>query len=287
MKRVAVFGIAGFSGRHFERFVATEGLAREFEFFGFGRDLGRAESTGRFAYREGDVCNESDVSKFVKDVGPAYVLNLTGIFKAERLEGFLAVHVIGARTICDAVRRHSGEVEKLVFVGSAAEYGSGAANPVNEEAEAQPISEYGLSKLYQTELCVYFYRNHGLPTVVARTFNILGEGLSPLLSIGHFMKQIAELPDGGTIRVGNIATSRDFLNIAEVSRRYWNLLMKGAPGEIYNVCSGVPRTIRSVLEELIRESGKRLSVETVPSLLRARDVETIYGDSTKFDRLSR
>jgi GDP-4-dehydro-6-deoxy-D-mannose reductase len=287
MKRVAVFGIAGFSGRHFERFVAREGLASEFEFFGFGRDLSRAEHTGSFVYREGDACHESDVLNFIEDVGPAYVLNLTGIFKAERLEGFLAVHVVGVRTICDAVRRHSGEIEKLVFVGSAAEYGSGAANPVKEEAEAQPINEYGLSKLYQTELCGYFYRNHGLPTVVARTFNIVGEGLSPQLSIGHFMKQIAALPDGGTIRVGNIATSRDFLNIAEVSRRYWKLLMKGVPGEIYNVCSGVPRTIRSVLEELIRESGKHLSIETDPLLLRQRDVETIYGDSTKYDRLSR
>jgi GDP-4-dehydro-6-deoxy-D-mannose reductase len=63
--------------------------------------------------------------------------------------------------------------------------------------------------------------------------------------------------------------------------------MKGAPGEVYNVCSGVPRTIQSVLEELIRESGKRLSIETDPSLLRERDVDSIFGDSTKYDQLSR
>jgi GDP-4-dehydro-6-deoxy-D-mannose reductase len=287
MKRVAVFGVAGFSGRHFERFVASEGLASEFEFFGFGRELGRAEHTGSFAYREGDVCKEAEVLKFIADVRPAYVLNLTGRFRAERFETFLAVHVGVARTICDAVRCHDPEIQNVVFVGSAAEYGGGAANPVKEEAEARPISEYGLSKLYQTELCSYFFRNYGLPTVVARTFNILGEGLPPQLSIGHFTRQIAALPDGGTIRVGNISTSRDFLNIAEVSRRYWKLLMKGVPGEVYNVCSGAPRTIVSVLDELIRESGKRLCIETDPSLLRERDVETIYGDCTKYDRLSR
>jgi GDP-4-dehydro-6-deoxy-D-mannose reductase len=287
MKRVAVFGVAGFSGRHFERFVASEGLASEFEFFGFGRELGRAEHTGSFAYREGDVCKEAEILKFIADVRPAYVLNLTGRFRAERFETFLAVHVGVARTICDAVRCHDPEIQNMVFVGSAAEYGGGAANPVKEEAEARPISEYGLSKLYQTELCSYFFRNYRLPTLVARTFNILGEGLPPQLSIGHFMRQIAALPDGGTIRVGNISTSRDFLNITEVSRRYWKLLMKGVPGEVYNVCSGAPRTIVSVLDELIRESGKRLCIETDPSLLRERDVETIYGDSTKYDRLSR
>jgi nucleoside-diphosphate-sugar epimerase len=63
--------------------------------------------------------------------------------------------------------------------------------------------------------------------------------------------------------------------------------MKGVPGEIYNVCSGAPRTIRSVLEDLIRESGKKLSIESDPSLLKERDIDSIYGDSTKYDQFAR
>jgi GDP-4-dehydro-6-deoxy-D-mannose reductase len=141
--------------------------------------------------------------------------------------------------------------------------------------------------LYQTLLSGFFFRNYALPTVVARTFNILGEGLSPEVSIGNFMRQIAALPEGGVIKVGNISTTRDFLHISEVSRRYWDLLIKGGPGEVYNVCSGVPRTIRSVLEDLIRESGKMLSFETDPSLFKERDIDSIYGDSTKYDQFVR
>ena len=172
-------------------------------------------------------------------------------------------------------------------MGSAAEYGSTASNPIREDAAPQPISQYGLSKLYQTLLSEYFFRNYGLPTVVARTFNILGDGVSPELSIGSFMRQIAALPDGGVIKVGNISTSRDFLHISEVSRRYWELLMKGAPGEIYNVCSGVPRSIRSVLDDLIRESGKKLFVEIDRALFKERDIDSIYGDRTKYDQFVR
>ena len=63
--------------------------------------------------------------------------------------------------------------------------------------------------------------------------------------------------------------------------------MKGVPGEVYNVCSGAPRTIRSVLEDLIWESGKKLSIEKDPTLLQERDIDSIYGDSTKYDRLIR
>jgi GDP-4-dehydro-6-deoxy-D-mannose reductase len=287
MKRVAVFGIAGFSGRHFERFVAGSGFSHEFEFFGFGRDLRRAEHSGLFSYHEGDACRESEVFRFLDDIQPAYILNLTGIFRAESFEKFLAVNVGISRTICEASLRSIADVRKLVFVGSAAEYGSPISNPVSEDTEPRPISQYGLTKLYQTLLSMYFFRNHALPAVVARTFNILGEGLSPELSIGNFVRQIAVLPKGGIVRVGNILTSRDFLPVSEVSRRYWNLLINGAPGEIYNVCSGVPRTIRSVLDDLIRESGKMLTIDTDPLLFKARDIDSIYGDNTKYDQLMR
>jgi GDP-4-dehydro-6-deoxy-D-mannose reductase len=282
-----VFGIAGFSGRHFEMFVAAAGLGSKFEFFGFGKNLSRAERSGTFSYCEGNACEETEVRRFVDEIHPAYILNLTGVFRAESFEKFVAVNADVSRAICEAARCSNPRIQKLVFVGSAAEYGSNISNPVREDAEPRPTSLYGLSKLYQTLLSGYFFRNYGLPTVVARTFNVLGEGLSPELSIGNFMRQIAALPDGGVVKVGNISTTRDFLHISEVSRRYWELLMRGVPGEIYNVCSGVPRTIRSVLEDLIRESGKTLSIETDPSLFKERDIDSIFGDSTKYDRLIR
>ena len=282
MKRVAVFGIAGFSGRHFERFVASEGLDSTFEFYGFGRDLRRAEHSGTFSYCEGDACEGTDVCRFVKEVRPAYVLNVTGIFKAETFEKFMAVNVGVSQAICEALRSHVFDVTKIVLVGSAAEYGSITGNPVREDADVRPVSMYGLSKLYQTLLYEYFFRNYGLPTVIARTFNILGEGLSPLLSIGSFMKQIEALPLGGTVKVGNISTRRDFLHISEVVKRYWNLLMKGMPGEIYNVCSGVPKTIGDVLEDMIRESRKTVAIERDPALFKEHDIESIYGDGTKY-----
>jgi GDP-4-dehydro-6-deoxy-D-mannose reductase len=287
MKRVAVFGIAGFSGRHFERFVASEGLDRAFKFYGFGRDLRRAENSGIFSYCDGDACKATEVCRFLKEVSPEYVLNVTGIFKAETFEKFVAVNVGVSQAICEAIRSHVPDTTKIVLVGSAAEYGSIATNPVKEDDDVRPLSMYGLSKLYQTLLSGYFFRNYRLPTVIARTFNILGQGLSPQLSIGSFMKQIEALPDGGTVKVGNLSTSRDFLHISEVVRRYWNLLMKGVPGEIYNVCSGVPRTIRAVLEDLIRESRKALSIETDPSLFKEHDIDSIYGDGTKYEHLIR
>lgn len=285
-ERVAVFGAGGFSGRHFEEFVAAENLADHYDFVGCTRDPAKTVGSGRFNYWKGDVSRDGEAARFLAEVKPNYILNLIGVFRADSLETFLRVHVGISRAICDAVLTQELPVRRIVFVGSAAEYGSSHKSPIREDARCAPISWYGLSKLYQTLLADYFYRNHGLPVVVARTFNILGEGLSEHLSIGSFMLQIQNLPDGGAVKVGDVTTSRDFLDIAEVSRRYWILLTKGEPGEVYNLCSGYPQTIRSVLEELIRQSGKRLTIEVDPSRLKGRDIQSIYGDSTKFDRLA-
>lgn len=287
MRSVAVLGITGFSGKHFERFVAKSGLTNEFRFVGFARNLCDAERSGAFTYREGNACKESEVFKFVSDVQPTYVLNLTGIFRATTLEEFFAVNVGISRSICEAVLYSNSSVQKIVFVGSAAEYGFPTINPVREDAELCPISQYGLTKMYQTLLARYYFANYALPVVVARTFNVLGEGLSPELSIGNFMRQIRDLGEGGIVKVGNISASRDFLPITEISRRYWHLLIKGQPGEIYNLCSGVPQTIRSVLEKLIHDSGKRIVTETDPALFKEKDIESIYGDSSKYDLLVR
>jgi GDP-4-dehydro-6-deoxy-D-mannose reductase len=285
VNRVAVFGITGFSGRHFENFVAAARLDRNFTFYGFGRDLARAPQLGVFSYVQGDATNEREVCEFIASVQPTYVLNLAGRFRAPTFADLLAANVGISRNILEALLRADTAVEKVVLVGSAAEYGSPPINPVDEEAAPRPVNLYGLSKLFQTELAQYFHRNSGLPVVVARTFNILGEGLSHQLSIGSFTHQIQSLPQGGAIRVGDISTSRDFLDIAEVSRRYWNLLVNGVPGQVYNVCSGKPATIRSVLEELIERSGKKITIETDPALYKDRDVAVIYGNSNKYDNL--
>lgn len=55
--------------------------------------------------------------------------------------------------------------------------------------------------------------------------------------------------------------------------------MKGETAEVYNICLGHPRTILSVLEELIYRSGEQVAIEVASALLKYQDVERIYGES--------
>ena len=57
-----------------------------------------------------------------------------------------------------------------------------------------------------------------------------------------FARQLAEIEAGPARRrarhVGNLDAVRDFTDVRDVVRAYWALLERGAPGEVYNVCSG-------------------------------------------------
>ena len=123
--------------------------------------------------------------------------------------------------------------------------------------------------------------NFRVNVIIARTFNILGNGLSPKLSIGSFVNQIKAIETEGTLTVGNLNTNRDFLDIDDVLDAYWKLLESGVPGETYNVCSGFSLSIKEVLEYLIEQSGKNIAMQIDANLLRKNDIVDFYGDNKK------
>jgi GDP-4-dehydro-6-deoxy-D-mannose reductase len=83
------------------------------------------------------------------------------------------------------------------------------------------------------------------------------------------------------IRVGNLDAQRDLTDVRDTVRAYALLVEKGEPGTIYNVASGVPRSMREVLDGLVARARVTVSVETDPALLRPNDIPVLTGDATR------
>jgi len=66
-----------------------------------------------------------------------------------------------------------------------------------------------------------------------------------------------------------------------VVRAYTLLLEKGERGEIYNVCSGNGRTIRSIIQSLTELYGISAAIEEDPSRFRPIDNPKIIGSYAK------
>ena len=66
---------------------------------------------------------------------------------------------------------------------------------------------------------------------------------------------------------------------------YLLLMEKGESGKVYNICSGVGRTLREVLEAVARIVGIGINVSVDPARIRPADNHVIVGSNEKMIQL--
>ena len=119
---------------------------------------------------------------------------------------------------------------------------------------------------------------------MARPFNHIGPGQSERFVISDFAKQVVEIKRSlrpPLIQVGNIDVTRDFTDVRDVVRAYILLLQHGRNGEVYNVCSGQERSVRSILEELLRLAGVEAKIVQDARRLRKVEQRRLFGSFAK------
>ena len=83
-----------------------------------------------------------------------------------------------------------------------------------------------------------------------------------------------------SLKVGNLETVRDFLDVEDAVRALWLLTQKGTPGEVYNVCSGMGHKVQTVLEILLQMGTRPIPVEHDPVRVRSVDMASVVGDNS-------
>jgi GDP-4-dehydro-6-deoxy-D-mannose reductase len=87
------------------------------------------------------------------------------------------------------------------------------------------------------------------------------------------------------LQVGNLEAVRDFLDVGDAVRALWLLVEKGEPGGVYNVCSGVARNVRSVLEMLLAMASRPIPVAQDAGRFRPVDKPLVVGDNSRLRAL--
>jgi GDP-4-dehydro-6-deoxy-D-mannose reductase len=292
LNKVLITGINGFCGRHLARWLLQQG----WEVAGL-----EAPSVARLIPELSaipltlvDVRDEAALSAAVAEIAPDYIFHLAGLLVppagSDGQRQLYEVNFQGTINLLEAARA-SGKKIVVQLAGSAAAYGlvPPEANPIGESCPFWPVNPYGVSKAAQDLVGYQYYVTYGLHVIRTRAFNAIGPGESPLLASSSFAKQIAEIEKGlrpPVIYVGNLKPERDFVDVRDAVRAYWLAALHGAPGEAYNVCSGRPRSIRSVLEMLLSLSEVSIRVEQDPARMRPSDIPTQRGDYSKLHKLT-
>jgi nucleoside-diphosphate-sugar epimerase len=233
-----------------------------------------------------DITDAAAVSALVGRTRPDRIYHLAGSGSGD-FERDRAVNADGTRFLCEAVRG-VGLRPRVVVIGSAAEYGlvEPAENPVSEARVLRPVTVYGLTKAFQTQIAAFYAAHHAVDIVVARLFNLLAPGVSESLFIGRAERLIARYRRGEITRLefGNLSSTRDYVDGDEAVDQLLLIADKGAPGEVYHVASGRPVTMRDLLARLLREAsiGPDVVREAPEQPTRmGTDVPVIYADTSK------
>jgi GDP-4-dehydro-6-deoxy-D-mannose reductase len=231
------------------------------------------------------------IGELLAAAAPSVVYHLAAQSSAARSfqdpVGTHASNLIGTLHLLEAVRALPENRRPTVLAaGSCEEYGaqSGRQVPLTERSPLAPVSPYGASKAAQSLLCLQYHHAFGLPVIVSRAFSHTGPGQTARFVFPSFVQQIVAIERGenpAILAVGDISVVRDFLDVRDVTRAYRLLASEGEPGQVYNICSGQPLTIREGLEILRQEARCRIDLRHDPDRRRPADIPYMVGDCTK------
>jgi len=134
----------------------------------------------------------------------------------------------------------------------------------------------------------YFF-NYGMEVFLPRMFIHVGTGHPPATAIQNFARQIAlvkkGMSDDNVIRVGNLKSARDFIDVRDGVKAMKLLIEKGKPGVSVNICRGKAYKILDVLNMLVEISGVQVNIVQDKELFRPGDEPLLLGDNKRISEL--
>lgn len=289
-QRALITGITGFVGSHMAELLLSEGI----QVYGIARWRSRKEHLehlgSKITILEADLLDAHSLDNIMLSVRPDLIFHLAAqsyvpaswTSPASTLE----INVVGSANLFEAVRKTQID-PRIQIACSSEEYGLVHEDeiPIKETNPLRPLSPYAVSKVAMDYLGYQYNQSYKLHIIRTRGFNHTGPRRGEVFAESDFAKQIAEIEKGlkePIIWVGNLDAKRDYTDVRDMVKGYYLAVLKGQPGEVYNICSGKTMTINDVLQTLLGLSKIKVEIRQNPNKIRPSDVPILLGDNNKF-----
>jgi UDP-glucose 4-epimerase len=171
-------------------------------------------------------------------------------------------------------------VSSFLLSSTASIFGNEASQPIAEGAPVRPDNPYGESKAMCEQVLRWLEATTGIRTAALRYFNASGALLSSNLGEAHdpethlipIVIQVAlGLRDGVDIFGDDYPTAdgtcvRDYVHVLDLADAHVKTLLalRTAGGLRYNIGSGRGYSVRQIVQEVERETGRRIPVRRRP-----------------------
>jgi len=281
-KNILVVGGAGFVGSNLVRLLLAEKPRRLTVVDNLlSADPANVPDDARLAFVMGPITDDAILRGLDEDLDYAYHL---ACFHGNQssIHDPLADHDNNTLTTLKLLERLKDikSLKKVVYAAAGcavAEKTFGGAAATGEDAPVSLFhdSPYSISKLVGEMYGNYYFTRHGLPFVKARFQNVYGPG--EILGAGRWRGTPATVWRNVTptfvwkalhkealpVENGGIA-SRDFIFVEDMARGLMACGLRGEPGEIYNLASGVETTIRELAERVNALAGNETPIALTP-----------------------
>lgn len=174
---------------------------------------------------------------------------------------FFETDVLGTQTVSNAIVKYKDRIERLIHISTSEVYGTARKESMDEDHPLMPVSPYASAKAGADRLVYSYWVTYDIPAVIIRPFNTYGGYQHLEKAIPRFVTScILNEP----IRVhGDGSASRDYIFVEDVCIAIDAIMhadISKVKGEVYNVASGVHRSILSIARDVVKMMDKDDSV---------------------------
>jgi len=270
--KVLVAGGAGYIGSSVVKSLIDDGhtaVSFDNSTRGSYEYLAKYRDNPRLRLIAGDIRNLKELEEVVSSQIFDSIVNLAAIPGMERCrkdpESAISTNVYGTYNLLEVARKY--DINKVIFVSSAAVYGKPVEVPVTEEHPLDPLNLYGVTKLAGERIVHSYHVDYNLTTVILRLGNVYGVGVYSYWEtvIPKFVKRALE--DLPLTVYGTGEQSRDFIHVLDVVqaiRRALEAKDSAVADEIFNVSSGKALSVNTIVELIRRYVEESVRLERLP-----------------------
>ena len=271
----AVTGGAGFVGSYLVKLLVKEGhKITVIDNLHKGKKENLASVINKIKFQKIDIRDYQSLEKILKNIdGVFHQAALTVVQDSfSKPEEYFDVNVHGTENIFKLANENKF---KVVYASSSSVYGHKLETPITEDAERNPISPYGKTKL-EDEYLVEKYSKLNTEIIGLRYFNIFGKGQT-IEYAGVITKFLDRINEGKSpIIFGNGSQIRDFIHVSDVAKANLIAMNSKSSNLIVNIGTGNAISILELANMIINTSGLKIDPVFMEAL--EGDIEKSLAD---------